>query len=259
MAASDRKTSQTFSRGLAVLGELNARNGSTAGQVARQLNLNEVIVRRLLDTLVEDGYAQKTNRAGQYWLQPHVNLLSSGYREDRWIVEVAQPAMDRLGRNVVWPVSLVTPSGFELVVRTNTDERSPLTMRKTPIGHRYSLLNSASGPAFLAQCDNNERESVVNMLWTTEQKAFKGKYQSKAQFVNYLVGVRRRGYCIFDGPERVSAIAVPVSRDGKAYAALSLRYFTSAMSAREAVRRYQPLLTACAEEIGSQTAEGLAS
>lgn len=253
MAAPDRKTSQTFSRGLAVLGELNARNGSTAGQLARQLDLNEVIVRRLLDTLVQDGYAQKSQRSGQYWLQPHVNLLSSGYREDRWIVEVAQPAMDRLGRSVVWPVSLVTPSGFELVVRTNTDEHSPLTMRKTPIGHQYSLLNSASGPAYLAQCDTNERESVVNMLWATEPKVFKTKYQSKAQFMSYLATIRRRGYCIFEGTERVSAIAVPVSRNGKAYAALSLRYFTSAVTARDAVRRFQPLLTACAIEIGNDT------
>ncbi|MBL8643959.1 MAG: helix-turn-helix domain-containing protein [Rhodospirillaceae bacterium] len=250
MAPPDRNISQTFSRGLAVLSQLNERNGSTAGQIAKPLGLNEVIVRRLLDTLTQDGYVQKNQRSGQYWLQAHTNVLASGYREDRWIAEVAQPAMDRLGRSVVWPVSLVTPSGLYLVVRTNTDERSPLTMRKTPIGHRYPLLNSASGPAYLSLCDADERDSLVNLLWTTDQKSLKGKYESQAALMTYLTGIRRRGYCIFDGPERVSAIAVPVARDGRAYAALTLRYFTSALSSREAAQRFHPLLAACAAHIG---------
>lgn len=253
MATPVRHISQTFARGLTVLSHLNERNGSTARQIAQAIPLNEVIVRRLLDTLANDGYVLKTQSSGQYWLQPHVSVLASGYQEDRWISEIAQPAMDRLGREVVWPVSLVTPSGLSLVVRTNTDEHSPLTMRKTPIGHRYSFLNSASGPAYLAFCDLNERENVVNLLWATDLRNLKIQYQTKAALLAHLATIRRRGYCIFDGTERVSAIAVPVSRDGRAHAALTLRYFTSAMSGREAVRRYHPHLAACAAEIGARS------
>jgi IclR family mhp operon transcriptional activator len=260
--AIDRNLSQTFARGLEVLKLLNERNGATAGQIARKAALNEVVVRRLLDTLVSQDIAIKSVASGQYWLTAHAASLSSGYAEDRWIMEIAQPAMNRLGHDVVWPVSLVTPSGPSLVVRTNTDHDSPLTLRKSPIGERYPLSESASGPVYLAFCDGKERDSLVALLWSTERRNVRSQFQSKAGMLASLVTIRRRGYAIFNGPERVSALAVPVLRDGRAAAALSLRYFTSAMTGREAVRRYFPLLRRCADAIGqgiSAATEGTAA
>ena len=245
----DRHVAQTFARGLSVLRHLNEHNGSTARHLAQRAGLNEVVTRRLLDTLLSQGFVQKNPQTGQYWLQPQISALSSGFREDRWITEIAEPAMKRLGRQVVWPASLVTPSGLTLTVRTNTDEYSPLTIRKTPIGTFYPLVNSASGPTYLAFCDPEERATLVDLRWSIERPSLKSRYQTKAALSAHLATVRRQGYCFFDGPERLSAIAVPVSRDGRAVAALSLRYFTAAMSHREAALRYLDPLTACAAHI----------
>ena len=245
----DRNVAQTFARGLSVLKLLNEYNGSTARQVAQRAGLNEVIARRLLDTLLGQGFVQKNPRTGQYWLQPQISALSSGFREDRWITEIAEPVMSRLGRQVVWPVSLVVPNGPTLVVRTNTDEYSPLTIRKTPIGQFYPLVNSASGPVYLAFCDAQERAALLDLLWSTERGRLKSRYPTKSAVSAHLATVRRQGYCCFDGPQRLSAVAVPVSRDGRAVAALSLRYFTAAMTQREAVRRYVEPLTLCARQI----------
>lgn len=245
----ERNVAQTFARGLLVLTHLNQHNGSTARHVAQRAGLNEVITRRLLDTLLGEGFVLKNADTGQYWLQPQIAALSSGFRDDRWITEIAEPVMKRLGRQVVWPASLVTPSGLTLTVRTNTDEYSPLTIRKTPIGTFYPLVNSASGPVYLAFCDAEERATLVDLLWTTERASLKSRYQTKAALSAHLATVRRQGYCCFNGPERLSAIAVPVSREGRAVAALSLRYFTAAMSSREAARRYFDPLTVCARHI----------
>ena len=60
----DRRVAQTFARGLSVLRHLNEHNGSTARHLAQRAGLNEVITRRLLDTLLGAGFVQKN------WHQP---------------------------------------------------------------------------------------------------------------------------------------------------------------------------------------------
>ena len=161
----ERNVAQTFARGLAVLRHLNEHNGASARQLSHLAGINEVITRRLLDTLLLEDYVYKVGRGGRYWLRPQVAALSSGFRDDQWINEIAEPAMKRLGRLVVWPVSLVAPSGLTLTVRTNTDEQSPLTIRKTPIGQHFPWANSASGPIYLAFCGAEERATLISLLW----------------------------------------------------------------------------------------------
>ena len=100
-----------------------------------------------------------------------------------------------------------------------------------------------------AFCDVDERATLVDLLWSTERARLRSRYHTKANLAAHLATVRRTGYCCFDGPERLSAVAVPVSRDGRVIAALSLRYFTAAMARREAVRRYFEPLAACARHI----------
>ena len=61
----------------------------------------------------------------RYRLTIMVRSLSEGFDDDAWVSRIAKPMIEELGRELVWPVSLATLSGTNLVVREATDHSSP--------------------------------------------------------------------------------------------------------------------------------------
>ncbi|MET8854096.1 helix-turn-helix domain-containing protein [Amycolatopsis sp. NPDC004625] len=72
-----RRTSQTLSRGLSVLKSVaHLPDGGTAHQLAAATGLERTVVHRLLNTLVADGFAERTP-AGAYRIGPEARALAS--------------------------------------------------------------------------------------------------------------------------------------------------------------------------------------
>jgi len=69
---------RALSRGLALIGELNASGPSNVVQLAKRTGLNRTTCYRLLDTLREDGYVTFDEMNALFGLTPQVRTLSEG-------------------------------------------------------------------------------------------------------------------------------------------------------------------------------------
>ena len=94
---------RALSRGLALIGELNASGPSNAVQLAKRTGLNRTTCYRLLDTLREDGYVTFDETNALFGLTPQVRTLSEGVSSRDLSSQAALPAMFSLLDQVSWP------------------------------------------------------------------------------------------------------------------------------------------------------------
>jgi IclR family mhp operon transcriptional activator len=242
---------QAFDRGLEVLAFLNLQNGASIGDVAKGTGINRGTVYRLLETLRRKAIIRKDDRDHRYWLDSTVRNLAHGYAEEAWIERLVAPRLAALTREFIWPVSFCTPSHSAMLVRANSDYDSPLTLRRYPVGHRVSMVGSAVGQAYLAACAPDRRAALVAALRQIVADPGDRAALAKESFLRHLDDVRRKGFALVGNQsQRISGLAVPVmGQAGAVIGAISLRFFSSAMSQTEAIARFVPRLTACAADI----------
>lgn len=105
---------QSFARGLSVITTFTAqRPRQTLSQVAQASGLARATVRRLPLTLVDLGYAATDGDA--FCLTPRVLKLGYGYLSALELVEIAQPHLDRLSREVGESSSMSVIDGSVIV------------------------------------------------------------------------------------------------------------------------------------------------
>ncbi|MGH9811105.1 MAG: helix-turn-helix domain-containing protein, partial [Terriglobia bacterium] len=137
-------------RGLDALTVLNLRNGATVSEIAQEIKLPRTTTYRILETLSHAGYVYRDDHDDRYRLTIMVHRLADGFDDDAWVTQVARPCIDELGKEVLWPVAVVSLSGTQMLVRETTDHRSPLAIERLSAGVRLPLLSTAAGRAHLA-------------------------------------------------------------------------------------------------------------
>lgn len=236
-------------RGLQVLHALSLRGGATVAELAAETKLPRPTVYRLVETLAAAGYVSQTD--GQCALAPAVRDLADGYVEAGWVRDVARPLLEALGKEVVWPVVLVTCAGTEMIVREATERRSPLVLWRHGVGHRMSMLTPA-GLCYLAFCDEAQRDMLLDLVARGEPRhPMDPAIRDRAKVDRMIAEVRRKRYAVLPWhPLKEVYLAVPVLSEGRVFAALSLRYFETAMTLKEALGRYLDPLHAAAAAMG---------
>jgi IclR family transcriptional regulator, mhp operon transcriptional activator len=248
---------QSFNRGLLILEYLNRHNGSNANAVARGTGLTRGTTFRLLETLRQSNFVRRDSHSGQYWLERQVRALSDGYSDEQWVDEIARPKLHQVGEDLVWPLTLSTPSGIYMLIRLNTDFESPLSQNRFLTGHRVPLLDSASGLVFLSFCDQEQRQTLIEMA------AKAGQFQSNSLFANEkalairMAEVRKAGFAKRQEESR-SVLSVPIFSGPRIFACLAMRYFSSAMSDKDIQGKYLPVLLETAGYIGQAFEAGQA-
>ncbi|MDX2221566.1 MAG: IclR family transcriptional regulator C-terminal domain-containing protein [Rhodospirillaceae bacterium] len=254
-APPDKRIVQAFDRGLDVLAFLNLRNGASIGDVAKGTGINRGTVYRLLETLRRKGMIRKDERDHCYWLAAAVRNLSDGFAEEAWIERLVKPRIAALTKEFVWPVSFCTPSHSTMLVRANSDYDSPLTLQRYPVGHRVSMIGSAVGQAYLAACEPAQRDALIAALRQIVSDPGDRAALQKESFQRHLDEVRRKGFALVGNQsQRISGLAVPVRGGQAVIGAISLRFFSSAMSQNAAIARFVPRLSACAAGISTALA-----
>jgi len=238
-------------KGLKVLEELNRQNGSTLNHIATVTGLPRGTAYRLLETLRDGKYIEKKTQDGTYALTSAVQGLSDGYNEEAWIKAVAVPHMEALGKRVLWPLSIVTPSGLSMLVRETTDTNSPLTMSRVPLGLRMPMDASATGRVYLAFSPREHRDTLLEQIAKSPTPARDVFTRDRRPLNEVLTLVRRNGYAIVEGMNGVSNLAVPVISKTRLIASLSLRYFTRSLKVSVALEKYLADLNATARAIGA--------
>jgi IclR family mhp operon transcriptional activator len=149
-AKPSRERLQALERGLEALSFLNRYGAGTSTQVARALGLKRSTAHRILAVLVNLGLLRHDKFNHQYILSGQVADLSSGFRDEEWVMSSALPAMRAWTREHHWPLVLSTPLAGKLVVRASTDYESPMSVDRFHCGQAIPIEGSTAGLLYLA-------------------------------------------------------------------------------------------------------------
>ncbi len=255
----DVKVSDAAMRGvertLAVLHALNECNGASVTVLSCKTGISRPALYRILETLAGHGYIRRRLDDERYELTSRVRSLSDGYKDDDWVREAALPVIADLQREIVWPTDLATFSDNAMYLRESTRRCSPLTIDGMTVGVRLPMLQSATGRAFLAFCDETEHQAVVQNLRRSGRPEDSRSHDDK--YIQAMIAAaRRRGYgereeeCF----PKTSAIAVPVRCAGRVLACLNITFIAWVLKPKAAADRYLEQLHRVADEIGRRAA-----
>ncbi|CAM2185785.1 DNA-binding transcriptional activator MhpR [Burkholderia latens] len=245
-----------LARGLQVLRALNAmENGrATSQQIADLTGLHRTTVRRLLETLMEEGFVRRSTSDDSFRLTLAVRSLSEGFTDTERIATVAPPIMGQLLQRVAWPSDLTTPDGDAMIIRETTHRFSRLSFHRAMVGRRLPMLLTAAGRAYFAMCPDEEREDILELLRSgaggEEQQAFA---RNDALVRKLIRRVRDDGFGSNHGDwtaqAKIGAVAVSISADERVIASLNVVFLSRAVSLADATRRYVPELQKAASDI----------
>ncbi|HKU95161.1 MAG TPA: helix-turn-helix domain-containing protein [Vineibacter sp.] len=236
-------------RGLDVLAAVNQGQAGSVAALAQAVGLPRATVIRLLETLEGAGYIAHTGPNGRYDVSPRVTVLSSAFDYDAWLAAIAQPQLRRLMRRIHWPSDLMVRSGESMIVLTSNRGHSGLNINRRYAGMMSSIFNSGSGFAYLAWCDDAERQRIM---------AARTDPAERAAVEHEIARTRARGYGVRDIsiPPGVGAIATPVLVDGRAVACLNVVYLPRMATAEVIARQCLPALRAAAQSLGRAIGRG---
>jgi IclR family mhp operon transcriptional activator len=250
----DYKNVRGLTRGLTLLNALNHLDGgASASELASLTGLHRTTVRRLLETLVHEGYLRRSPSDDSFRLTLKVRELSEGFRDEHWVSSLAAPLLGDLLSDVVWPTDVCTPDVDAMVVRETTHRFSRLSFHRSMVGRRLPLLLTAAGLTWLAFCPDNERERIIELL---AQKPGDENQLAREplRLAELLRRIRANGYGEnyrgWQREEKIAAIAVPLYHGSRAIGSLNLIWIASAMSVEQAVERHLSALSRVAERIG---------
>ena len=240
----DYKTVRGLSRGLLLLNLLNKFDGgATIGTLAEFSGLHRTTVRRLLETLQEEGYVRRSRSDDSFRLTLKIRQLSEGFRDEHWISALATPLLGELLREVLWPTDISTLDVDAMVVRETTHRFSRLSFHRAMVGRRLPLLLTASGLTWLAARPEEEYQLA----------------REPEKLAAILERTRRQGYGEnFRGwqqEEKIASIAVPIRSQQRVIGCLNLVYMAKAMSLEQAAQKYLAPLQKVAAQIESRMTE----
>lgn len=241
---------QSLVKGLDILAALNRRPSGAASitELSRMTGVHRTTLKRLLETLREARYVEWDPATNFYRLTFSVRRLSYGFRDSVQISEIAWPQMRVISKAVVWPCSLVTLEGDEMVVRASTRSYSPLSFHPGMPGRRMPLLTTAAGRAYLAFAPDEEQKVLLDML--RDRSDVDAVNAKDAHFIRTLISeTRQRGYALNQGEWNVEpkfgGVAVPLRFQDRVLACLNVIFLISAVKENTA-------LTAVASELLAQ-------
>ncbi|WP_159211543.1 DNA-binding transcriptional activator MhpR [Klebsiella pneumoniae] len=272
------KTVRGLSRGLLLLKLLNKFDGgATPGLLAEFSGLHRTTVRRLLETLQEEGFVRRSRSDDSFRLTINVRQLSDGFRDEHWISALATPLLGELLREVQWPTDITTldvdamvvrevqwPTDITtldvdaMVVRETTHRFSRLSFHRAMVGRRLPLLLTASGLTWLAFAPDAERDAIVSMLAARPEAEYQLAREPE-RLAAILARTRQNGYGEnFRGwrqEEKIASIAVPVCSQQRVIGCLNLVYIASAMTIEQAAQKHLPALQRVARQIEARMEE----
>jgi IclR family mhp operon transcriptional activator len=186
----------------------------------------------MLETLIHEGYIVRDNMCGGYRVTEKVAELSAGYSGISRVIEIARPLAIGLTRQIKWPIGLGVIDGDAIEILYWTGTISPLVHTNTVLGKRPDLLRSAMGRAYMAFCEEAERERHISRMRESSPTEFGAREETV--FRHRLDRIRRAGYALRDPqtePLRMTTFGVPILEKEKIAAVMSVSFFTSSVLA----------------------------
>jgi len=208
-------------RVLAVCEALADHQPAGVRELARTLGLPVTTVQRALETLLEAGWAVRSEK-GAWALSSRCAAIGARAGTAGALRELAGPAMLRLQRVSDESVRLWAREGDRVLLVASLDSHQLVRYVSPPTGTTLPLHASASGKAILAFLPEREREAV---LAGPLEKVTEATIVDRAELERNLAQVRERGYSetYHEARRDVGGVAAPVfDATGRPVAALSL-------------------------------------
>jgi IclR family transcriptional regulator, pca regulon regulatory protein len=212
---------ESLARGLRVIQAFDRdRRELTLSEAAKLVDLPRASVRRTLHTLVQLGFVETDDRL--FRLTPRILTLAGAYLISNPIVDVLQPAVERLSEQVGEACSAAVLDGGDVVMIAHASPRRFISV-SAQIGLRLPVVSSSLGRALLAAKDDNELERILGRLQPVKLTGL--TVVNKTELRKAILRTRSDGYSLVDQEVEVGfrSISVPLRRlDGRVIAALNI-------------------------------------
>ena len=264
MRASKVKTVRSLERGLDTLRALGNIRAASLHELHVITQLPKATLTRVLLTLERCGLIWQ--RVGDSKYRPSYTLKDQARHisESDLTVEIASPLLLELAKKTRLKAHLALPRGdhMELCEASYSDAAGKDSRQS--VGCEVNMLRSGLGLAYLAFCNEEQRQQTLKQLRASE-RAGNAIARNAAWVTRVLDETQRRGYGIryvdygkdFDKPKRESndgmaAIAVPVMVGDRAIGSINLLW-SERLATHEAIaRRYLRDIKATAERIAQR-------
>lgn len=156
----NRDLATTFAKGLAVLRAFGGDAPALSlAEIARRAGLDRAAARRLVLTLVAEGYVRQDGRV--FSLTPRVLALSGGFLQAHGFGLRVQPVLDRHAARLEASIALAVRDGTDVVLMAQSSPRGGhLSFGFTP-GSRLPLLHTSLGRMLLARAPGAEAAALI--------------------------------------------------------------------------------------------------
>lgn len=233
---------RALNRGLAVLTQLNQLQRASINTLALAVKLPRTTTYRILETLRAAGYVTRDRKDDCYLPTIMIRTLSAGYDREVVLEQHARPLLAALSRDILWPLTVSTPSGPTMLVRETTDRNCPLALEPIEAGARLPMLTTAAGRAYLAWCAPQFRNAVLELLAHSTRPEDR-LAQDRQEFDRLLGETRAQGFGLATRARRVSeetSLAIPVRAGEQVLATLMVRFAATAVPLRSATEQFLP-------------------
>lgn len=246
---------RAISRGISVIQAVNRIGPISMMEISRAADIPYPTACRIVQTLIHEGIIEREPARKRYRATGLVQTLSTGFQAEDELVSVARNHIVELTHKLNWPISLATRVGTSMMVRDSTHGLTSLTFTNYYPGYTLPISECATGKAYIAHCDDEEREAIIEGWKMTDNETSRvGLLFVRDDFL--INEIRDAGYALHNrntytaDAGKTSAIAIPIMREnGTIAGTIGLIYFASAMNSEEATERFLADLQATAKYI----------
>lgn len=248
---------RSLARGIAVLQAVNRGGSLSMMEIARASNVPYPTACRMVQTLLFEGLIEQEPSRKRYRPTALVQTLAHGFQGHAGIVEASRPHLVELTRRLMWPISLSTHVGSNMVIRDSTHSLTTLTFSEYFPGYSIPILECASGLVYLAHMHADERAGILKSLKRLPE-SIPPHVMRMIEEDRLLEDIRRKGYAsrgnnhFTRNPGKTSSIAVPIFEQGNVAGALTLAFFSAAIRMDQAETQFVRPLTDAAIAIAAE-------
>ena len=229
-------------RGVEVLKAVNQLGQASVGAIHSATGINKPTVVRMLQTLIAEGYIAK-DADGLYVTTGKTLLLSQGYDLHRRVAALTEPLLTEAQSKLGWPLDIGLRDQDAMLVVQGSRHRAPMFFARKP-GFRAPMLQTSLGRAYLAHCDEAEKNDILQRLGEASSLGYEPGMNLK-DVAALLADVRSKGFAVMDDvySQRECggnfwAMAVPVLNGSKVLGAVNLMMVRHAVDLSTAAEKY---------------------
>lgn len=248
---------RAISRGLSVLKVINRKRSANLTEISRETEIPYPTVCRIVTTLLQEEMIEREPNRKRYRPTAMVQSLAVGYQQESSLVTVARQTLEKICSELIWPISLATRVGSCMVLLDSTHHMTSLTLSHYYPGFTMPVTECATGRAYLAYCDKDAREQILNNLKTVEFTSH-GRINPARYDEPFWQAIRDKGYAVqahnlfSSDPGKTSSIAVPILINGTIAASIAVIFFRTSLSLDEAELSFVDKLTQAGRDISKK-------